>query len=319
MPTIEVKSGVLNPYVLQLADDRSPLVMVKGGAGAGKSVGVGQILVARCIMEGRNVLVLRKYSNHARSSVFLLVRSIISHWQMKRLFRINNTTMSFTFLPNGAEIRCAGCDDPDSLKSIVAQNGQSYGMAWLEEADQFLPEDLRQVRLRLRGPSALPKQIWLTFNPVSQFSWLKVELVDTNTAGLSVHTYTHRDNIFMEEADRAVIEGLAESSPNDYRVYGLGEWGLPGNGMIFPNNWFAIGEGVFDNLRESDHEEIFGLDFGFVAPMALVHYKIEKSYIQNGMMPAVYAKQVMYSPGMQTTDAFAMLKRTRNWRGIPFF
>lgn len=300
---INIHPDNFNDFVSRLAQVRSRVPMVMGGAGAGKSVAVAQILILdRVVMEGQSGIALRKYETDVRKSIFPLFKSVISHFGLSKFFKVNKTRMHFKFLPNGAEIYCLGASDPESLKSITAEE-RVLNWAWLEEANQFKLSDFREIQRRIRGYTVYPKQFWMTFNPVSKLNWLKTELIDKGEPGVEVFRYTYKDNRFLSSDDIEILESLANSSPHDYRVYTLGEWGEPSLGLVFPHY-----ERITDSdwqLLPKDAETIYGIDWGYNSPTAVAEYKIVK---QNIGMPKIYARQILYQSGLLTDDVIRVIK-----------
>lgn len=301
--SINIHPDNFNQFVPELSRVRTRVPMVMGGSGAGKSVAVAQILILnRVVTEGQSGIALRKYETDVRKSIFPLMKSVISHFGLKKYFRINKTRMHFQFAPNDAEIYCLGASDPESLKSITGESSP-LNWAWLEEANQFKLSDFREIQRRIRGYTPYPKQFWMTFNPVSKLNWLKTELVDKDEQGLQLFKYTYKDNRFLSDDDREILESLALSSPNDYRVYALGEWGEPSAGLVFPH-YQGINERVWEAIPR-DAETIYGIDWGYNAPSAVAEYKIVR---QPKGMPEIFARQILYKAGLLTDDIIRTIK-----------
>jgi phage terminase large subunit len=301
-PVIYQPPDLFNDYVGELAARRDPLMMVRGGAGAGKSVAVAQIALHRAMKEGQNGIAFRKHQEQARKSVFPLLKSLITQSNTSRYWKIGLRPMRLTYLPNGAQIWVEGAADPEALKSITNENGV-FTWAWLEETSEFTPADLREIRRRLRGLTPWPKQVWLTFNPVSELHWLKTELVDKNAPGLYERVLTHPDNKFLTQSDRDVLEELKFSNPHDYQIYTLGQWGTPHSGLVY-NNFALCSKAEFEALPGSC-ERILGVDFGYTAPTAVCEYKLVH---RSGRLPAVYARELLYKEGLLNQELISFLK-----------
>ncbi|MCS7029522.1 MAG: PBSX family phage terminase large subunit [Bacteroidia bacterium] len=300
---INIHADNFNHFVPALSRVRARIPMVMGGAGAGKSVAVAQILIlSRVVTEGQSGIALRKYETDVRKSIFPLMKWVINQFGLAKYFRINKTRMHFQFIPNGAEVYCLGVSDPESLKSITVEKG-SLNWAWLEEANQFKINDFREIQRRIRGISAYPKQFWMTFNPVSKLNWLKKELIDKNEPGIELFKFTYKDNVFLSQDDKEILENLAQTSPHDYRIYTLGEWGEPSSGLVFPH-YEVITQSVWDALPK-DVDTIFGIDWGYNAPTAVAEYKILK---ENTGLPSVFARQILYQTGLVTDDIIRVIK-----------
>ena len=145
-----------------------------GGAGSGKSYFIAQRILLD-IMQNKNqkVIVARKVARTNRHSTYALLRSLIYKWNLDKFFRVNKSELEITFV-NGSQIIFSGLDDAEKLKSIANITG-----IWVEEASEITEEDFMQLDLRLRGGSDKPNWFVLSFNPISQLSWLKAHFFDT--------------------------------------------------------------------------------------------------------------------------------------------
>jgi len=135
-------------------------------------------------------------------------------------FDINKSEMRFTHRPTGNEILMLGLDDVEKLKSIEGITG-----LWVEEATELLESDFDQLDLRLRGETINYKQIILSFNPIDESHWLKKRFFDSQLSNCTTIRTTFKDNLFIDDEYRRVLEQKASVSPNLYRIYYLGEWG----------------------------------------------------------------------------------------------
>lgn len=147
----------------------------------------------------------------------------------------------------------AGLDNVEKLKSIAGITS-----IWIEEASEITEADFKQLDLRLRGKGDHPKQITITFNPISEMHWLKKYFFDVDRGAFILKT-TYRDNNHLDDAYIKMIEDLQDSDFNYYRVYGLGEWGQTGN-LVF-RNWHT--EKIPPNVKQGFDRLWHGCDFGF--------------------------------------------------------
>lgn len=155
-----------------------------------------------------------------RESVFKRLKNEISDMGLSSEFDILTTTMSFTHKGTGSEIILSGVDDVEKLKSI-----EKITSVWVEEATELTELEFDQIDLRLRGETQFYKQIILTFNPIDESHWLKKRFFDAPPDNAYVLKTTFKDNAFIDEEYRKVLEQKAAISPNLYRIYYLGEWG----------------------------------------------------------------------------------------------
>lgn len=166
------------------------------------------------------ILVLRKVGVNMRESVFKRLKNEIAEMGLSNEFDILSTTMSFTHKGTGSEIILSGVDDVEKLKSI-----EKITSVWVEEATELSEVEFDQIDLRLRGETPFYKQIILSFNPIDDRHWLKKRFFDTPPENAFVLKTTFKDNAFIDEEYRRVLEQKASLSPNLYRIYYLGEWG----------------------------------------------------------------------------------------------
>ncbi len=218
---------VTNPTFFPLYMNKSRYLVLKGGGSSGKSVFVSQKLIFRCLTErGHKFLVIRKVKQDIRDSAFAQLVSTIRAWGMDDLFHIPSGRSSDLYLKcklNGNEFIFCGLDDVERLKSI-----EGITSIWIEEASELTPEDFRQLNIRMRGRSRHYKQMILSFNPISITHWLKKEFFDQHKENATVHESTYRDNIFLPDEDRKVLEGFRDTDEYYYMVYCLGQWGVTG-------------------------------------------------------------------------------------------
>ncbi|MCK9327302.1 MAG: PBSX family phage terminase large subunit [Bacteroidales bacterium] len=259
----------LNPAFKKIYRNESRYRVLYGGAGSGKSYFIAQELLLNMLSSRNyNYLIVRKVGRTIRHSVFRLLQTIISDWGANKEFRINKSDMNIV-ASTGSVLISSGLDDVEKLKSIA-----NITNIWIEEASEITQEDFQQLDLRLRGKSKINKQITLSFNPVSSQSWLKRYFFDREPENTTIIKTTYKDNRFIDEEYKKVIEELKETDYTYYQIYGLGNWGTPGN-LIYHNYK------VTENMPEQFDEIIYGLDFGYNNPSALVEIGIrdENAYI----------------------------------------
>lgn len=272
---IDFHSDIFNPVYFPYYYNRSRYLLIYGGGGSGKSEMVASKLLMRMMLEpGHRFIITRKIARTIRNSQFRLLKDIINRWGLWRLFDIYETDMRIVYRPNGSEIISAGLNDPERLKSITQPTG-----IWFEEATEGRKKDFDQLDLRLRGLTKYYKQLILTFNPISRFSYiykkwftpanenLRAFDIEYETAEgqitASILKTTYLDNRFIDREYRIKLQLLEAEDENDFRIYAKGEWGVPPKGLIY-KNWSTIPE------WHEGIEPIHGLDFGFAEPTSLV-------------------------------------------------
>lgn len=218
-----------NETFMPLFFDKHRYLVIMGGGGSGKSIFAGDKVLQRCSTEeGHTFLVCRKVARTIRWSCFnQLIGQAREHYA-DELERIYEGDLRIVF-KNGSQIIFAGLDDVEKLKSIYNITG-----IWIEEASEISEQDLNQLDIRLRGKTKYYKQIILTFNPISILHWLKKRFFDMEglpekkKKKIRTHHSTYKDNRFLPEEDREVLEEFKYTDPYYYQVYALGQWGVLG-------------------------------------------------------------------------------------------
>jgi len=281
---------VINSKYLPLLTEKNRYLTVYGSAGSGKSHFLAQKWIIRILIAMESGKVhrfygFRKTQPAVRKSVFPLVKKYINDWGLDHLVKIYKQEMIVSWT-GGSEIMCLGLDEPDKLKSIEGMTG-----AWLEEATEFTLDDFTQIDLRIRGETDSYKQIFLSFNPISKLNWVYREFFEKQK-GVRVHT-TYKDNKFLDKEYIEILEGLKDQDTSYYQIYALGEWGSL-QGLVY-NNWDVV-----DEFPENCDEVIYGLDFGFNNPTALLKIGIKDKV-------NVYIEELIYESKLTNTDLISRI------------
>ena len=227
---LELKERV-NDTFLPLFFDENRFLVLRGGAGSGKSYAVADKILERVSSEpNHRYLVCRKTGKSLRQSCFKLLSGRAKKyyaWALREKNPINETDMSIRFR-NGSEIIFSGLDDVEKLKSIYDITG-----VWIEEATEVREQDLNQLNLRLRANFDSYLQIVITFNPVSVTHWLKKRFFDRKNGNTTIHNSTYRDNRFLTQDYVDQLLELKEVDPYYYAVYAENRWGVTGQ-TVFP-------------------------------------------------------------------------------------
>ena len=285
---VTVPAQVFNDVYIPYLNNRSRYEIFYGGAGSGKSVFVAQRMLVRAMKEkGHKTLIVRKVAKTNRHSTFALITGIMRQWNIEQLFKVNKSDMEITCL-NGNQIIFTGLDDVEKLKSIA-----NITDIWVEEASEISHDDFKQLDLRLRGKTPYPLQITLTFNPISALLWHKAYFFDNPKDNTVILKTTYQHNRFLDDEYKQVINNLQHEDKMYYNIYGLGEWGVLGN-LIY-SNWQVVSD-----VPASYDEIIWGLDFGFNNPSALL-----KIGIKDG---SLYLLEEMYKTGLTNQDLIKELR-----------
>ena len=306
---------IVNPKFLPLLKDQSDYLVLSGGADSGKSKFLAQKILLRMLLEeGHRFLLLRKVYATIRKSQFNDIVDFIKAYNLTKYFRINKTDLTITCELNGNECIAAGLDEREKLKSISNITG-----VWIEEVTELDLQDFLQADLRLRGETRNYMQMMVSFNPIDENHWIReyffpleaeqelwnsgyykyvkeVELEDgsKDTLSISLCHSTYLDNNFLGKKDKAKLNALKNTDPQYYDIYCLGKWGSVGN-RIYPKGFIVV-----DKFPEEFDEVIYGLDFGFVNPTALIKIGIKNVDAEGAeeIEKHYYVEELIYESGL---------------------
>lgn len=136
-----------------------PIIVLVGGRGSGKSIGVGDIMTYRMDTEGADVYCLREFQGTITDSVHRVFEGSIK----ERLLISDRFTIQANSVinVNGAKTTYVGANrNPDSM-----QSAQGFKYSWFEEAHKASEASLdKLLPTILRNKGA---QCWFTANPQS--------------------------------------------------------------------------------------------------------------------------------------------------------
>jgi phage terminase large subunit len=272
-----------------------------GSAGSGKSYTICQKIIVRCTKEKLRVLVCRRYGTTLRQSVVKQFNDVLTQWKLTKYVKMRQTDFTITF-PNGSEIIFSGLDDEEKLLSLT-----NISMIWVEEAYQVEKNKVEQLNLRMRGTAA-NQQLILSWNPINKGSWLYNFTVE-NPPENSVYIHScYKDNPFLNDEYRRAIDEMAVRNPAKYRVFGLGEWGVDSEGLVY-TNWI---EEEFDALEMASKglEHRAGMDIGFVDPSTVVDTLYDREN------RTIYVFNEFYKKGCQLNELAEAIKKMNLQRTI---
>lgn len=276
-------------YMPHLMDYSKRYEVYYGGAGSGKSVFIGQKLVAKACRYVRKVLVIRKYGTTLNDSVFQLIRDQLKKWQLIEHCKINFSTYTIT-LPNGSMFLFKGLDDSEKIKSIT-----DITDIWVEEATEITEDDFTQLDLRLRA-LADDLQLICSFNPVSKANWVYKKWFDPKTivdfAVTMILKTTYKDNRFLPASYIKALEEKMYSNPVYYKVYALGEFAVA-EGLVI-TNWTKEDFNYMELAQTLDHRT--GMDLGFTDPSAVIDSLYDKDN------KTIYIFNEFYKRGCQLSE-----------------
>lgn len=224
---INISTKVFNKSFLPYLENDKRYLVFYGGAGSGKSFFVVQRYLYKLLKNPKfNLLVVRATGKSNRDSTFALFKQVISKWKLNKYFKINESDLRIKSLLNGNEIIFSGLDDVEKLKSITFSKGELTDI-WIEEASEIQEADFNQLDVRLRGKGT-KKQIVISFNPIDINHWLKRRFFDCQNDNVEISHSTYKNNDFLDDDYKTLLESYKETDPYYYDVYCLGKWGVLG-------------------------------------------------------------------------------------------
>lgn len=282
--------------------------VLKGGKGSKKSTTTALNLIYRLMKYPEsNLLVVRAVMNTHRDSTFAQLKWAQEKLGVSHLWKNTVSPLEMIYLPTGQKILFRGFDDVLKLASTTVEKGYLCWV-WIEEAFEIESEaDFEKLDLSVpRGeiPDHLFKQTTLTFNPWSEYHWLKKRFFDYERPDVDSFSTNYLVNEFLDDTDRAVFERLKEENPRRYAVAGLGEWGIA-EGLIY-ENWevkeFDPAELGKETKEEWQYASFFGLDYGYTNdPTAFIAFAV------NPLKKEIWIYDEHYETRMLNSDIAKMI------------
>ena len=186
-----------------------------------------------------------------------------------------------TFEYKGHTLEFFSADDAQKIR------GSARDILWLNEGNELLFEDYRQLAMRTRS------HILIDFNPSDPIHWI-YDLMERDDAETFLSTY--KDNKFLPPELIDEIERIKAKDPDYWRVYGEGQRAVFSSRQIFMD-WQYI---PHDDFPEFD-ETIIGLDFGYTHDEAAI---VEVGKVGD----TLYVHEWLYKKGMTNRDLAKFLK-----------
>lgn len=254
------------PWQLAAWEDRSPVILLSGSAGGGKSDLAARKIDYYCRRyPGAFGLIIRKTRESMTAGVALMMESeVINPAESDHV----PSRSRFTYA-NGSLITYAGMAttrERQRIRSIGRRGG--VDILWIEEAVELLRDDYEALRARMRGKSAPWRQIILTTNPDAPEHWINTDLIIGD--GASVHYSGAIDNPHVDDEYRETLDSL--TGVNRERLT-LGRW-VRAEGIVH-SNWNPAVNLVDRHRLDPGWRRIGAIDFGWEAPTVAQWWAID--------------------------------------------
>jgi phage terminase large subunit len=190
----------------------------------------------------------------------------------------NHNKTDLTFKIGNSEVEFISVDQPQKIR------GRKRKYLFMNEANEFTSEDFKQLNMRTTG------RIYMDFNPSDTFHWIYDDILTRPDVTFIKSTY--RDNPFLEKQIIHEIEMYQEADPNYWRIYGLGERGVPQTTVY--THWQLC-----DSLPEGG-ELIYGQDFGYNHPAATIRVVLKDNDI--------YVQEAVYQSHLKDPELIDLVK-----------
>jgi PBSX family phage terminase large subunit len=258
-----------NPLPWQVAPwrDKSPIMLLTGSAGGGKSRLYAEKLHAYMLKyPGAMGLMVRKTRNSMTNSTVLFVeRAVIghdpnvTHYPSKSRFEYSNGSI----LAYGG---MANEEQREQIRSIGQDGG--LDIAWMEEATRFTEDDFNELLPRMRGKAAPWRQIGLTTNPDTPYHWVYQRLIRGGEA--KVYTSGARDNPYNPADYLDALDKLTGPLRDRLRD---GKW-VQAEGAIYPQ-WDATVHLVDPFPIPAGWRRFRSVDFGYTNPFVCQWWAVD--------------------------------------------
>lgn len=264
---------------LQATED---IIINQGGSRSSKTYSLVQMIaLSYCFANrGKVISIVRKTLPSLKQTVMRDFMEVLNTHDLYDK-RHHNKSDS-TYVLNGNLVEFVSLDQPQKKR------GAKRDLLYINEANDLAWDDFYQLYMRTTG------QIYIDFNPSEEF-WVHTKLPLLKDKSIKWIQSTYKDNPFLEDSIIKAIESLKEVDENLWRVYGLGELGIPRE-VVFPR-WQ---EG---NIPDDAEYLGYGMDFGYSNdPTAVIDlYKKDNN---------IYFDEVLYQTGLTNPNLFNNLKDT---------
>ena len=229
--------SVFTPLDWQVAPwrDKSPIVLLDGPAGTGKShVWAYKIDALMRKYPGAMGLMVRKTRESMTNSTLLFFDHIVLGDDPN--VRLIGQKKRFEYA-NGSMLAYGGMKDENqrqAIRSIGLQGGLDY--VWIEEANLLTRADFDELLSRMRGTASNWWQIMLSTNPDSDQHWIYKDLIQGGMA--TRHLAETKDNIY---------------NPADYAEGTLGMLTGVRKKRLKDGLWVSAEGAVYEDYRYETH------------------------------------------------------------------
>jgi phage terminase large subunit len=251
-------------------------VINQGSTRSSKTYSLCQLMIVYCLNNPNKLIsIVRKSFPSLRATVYRDMIDILTELKIYSEKFHNKTENIYTF-PNGSRMEFFSLDDSQKVR------GRKRDILWANESNELSFEEFNQLNFRTG------EKLFFDFNPSDTEHWL-YDLIDKEN-GLLIHS-TYKDNTFLSKELVKEIQELIKVDQDYYNIYALG---LPSKS----NHTIYNHQKVYD-LAPEPQETIYGLDFGYAHPTALIKCDFYDD--------EVFVSEVIYESYLTTDELIAQM------------
>jgi phage terminase large subunit len=253
------------------------IIVNQGGTRSGKTFSLTQYLICLALTGKYSISVCSVAFPHLRKGAMRDWRKIMEDYKLYDPGAHMKTEQLYTY-PTGSYVEFFSVDNQLKVR------GPGRDILFINEANIINYETFRQLLLRTK------RAIFIDYNPADEFHWLYDKVLTRPDCYFIKSTY--KDNPFLPKEQINEIESYREADPNFWRIYGEGERGHS-EGVIY-THWAPYSGRITGN-------SVFGLDFGYNNPTALVRVTEHDKNI--------YAEEYLYQSRVTNSELIGLLKQ----------
>ncbi len=259
-------------------DPRYKIICNQGGARSGKTYSILQNLTTISEQEDLEISVVSKTLPHIKKGALKDFQNIRKTWNIYDDNLFNKTELSYKYSDTGY-FEFFSADKSDKLR------GPGRDILYINEVNNLSYMEYKELEMRTRG------KIFIDFNPVDEYHWIYDKIIPRKDCKfIQSNIFDNWD--FLPESQRKVILNLKDEDLNLWKIYGLGERAKATNI-------------IYDNFRISNErpegETIYGLDFGYNNPTALIK-------VQHPNGNKLFTQQLLYDTHLTNAELIEKLK-----------
>ena len=227
---------------------------------------------------------VRKTLPSLKASAYRDFKEILDEKGLLNRVKENKTELTFTY--GNRMVEFFSIDQPQKVRS------RKRAIIYVVEGNEIdYKNDFQQLIFRTTH------RFYLDFNPDDEDIWINREIeekrfFDKKDVDIIISNYTNNPYLSKEIVDEIEYTKLVD--PELWQVYGMGQYGKI-TGLVYPNK-----PEIIESFPEDRCKVImYGLDFGFKDPMALMKIGVNDSDL--------YIEEKLYERGLTTTELIAKL------------